>query len=61
MLAMRKLPVVPICRNPSGLSSPPNQRQIPRRPASIRGALAIVTNVEAGCDGRLGGALTNGA
>ena len=37
MLAMRKLPVVPICRNPSALPLPPNQRQIPRRPASQRG------------------------
>jgi hypothetical protein len=37
MLAMRKLPVVPICRNPSALPLPPNRRQIPRRPASQRG------------------------
>jgi hypothetical protein len=37
MRAMRKLPVVPICRNPTALPLPPNQRQIPRYPASIRG------------------------
>jgi hypothetical protein len=37
MRAMRKLPVVPICRNPTALPLPPNQRQIPRHPASIRG------------------------
>jgi hypothetical protein len=33
MGVMRKLPVVPICRNPSALPLPPNQRQISRRPA----------------------------
>ena len=40
MLAMRKLPVVPICRNPSALSLLPNQRQISPHPASTTGAYA---------------------
>jgi hypothetical protein len=40
MLAMRKLPVVPICRNPSALPLLPNQRQISPRPASTTGAYA---------------------
>jgi hypothetical protein len=38
MRAMRKLPVVPICRNPTALPLPPNQRQISPRPALTRGA-----------------------
>jgi hypothetical protein len=40
MRAMRKLPVVLICRNPTALPSPPNQRQIRRVPPSPRGAYA---------------------
>jgi hypothetical protein len=42
---MRKLTVVPICRNPSALPLPPNQRQIPRRPVPHEGRFAIVTDV----------------
>jgi hypothetical protein len=54
MGVMRKLPVVPICRNPSALPLPPNQRQIPCRPVLNKGRFAIVTDVEAGCGGREG-------
>ena len=32
----------------------PNHRYIPRHPVPLRGALAIVTNVGAGCGGRGG-------
>ncbi len=39
MPAMRKLPVVLICRMPVGLPKTPNQPHISRRPASSRGAL----------------------
>jgi len=39
MLAMRKLPVVLICRRPVALPKTPNQPHISRRPASSRGAL----------------------
>jgi hypothetical protein len=53
MRVMRKLPVVPFCRRPSGLPKWPNQRHHPRRPASARGTFRpIVTKREAGCDGR---------
>jgi hypothetical protein len=38
------------------LSVPPNQRQISRRPASIRGAYASSRTLGAGCDGRFGDA-----
>jgi len=38
MAAMRKLPVVLLCRRPTALPKTPNQRHISRRPASPRGA-----------------------
>src|ERR1700730_15125761 len=38
MRAMRKLPVVPICRNPAVLRLPPNQPQIWQHPVPARGA-----------------------
>jgi hypothetical protein len=61
MAAMRNLPVVLICRKPLALPKTPNHQHSPRHPASIKGRFAIVTNVEAGCGGRIGGALTNAA
>jgi len=48
MGVMRKLPVVPICRNPSVLPLPPNQPQISRCPVLTKGRFAIVTNVGSG-------------
>jgi hypothetical protein len=55
MGVMRKLPVVPICRNPSALPLPPNQRQISRRPVlTKRGASRSSRTLGAGCDGREG-------
>jgi hypothetical protein len=53
MRVMRKLPVVPICRNPSALPLPPNQRQISRRPVlDKRGVSRSSRTLGAGCDGR---------
>src|ERR1700737_4851938 len=46
LAAMRKLPVVLICRRPLVLPLPPNQRQISRRPVLDKeGRFAVVTNV----------------
>jgi len=45
MLAMRKLPVALIRRNPTALPLTPNQIYDSSRPAPLKGALAIVTNV----------------
>src|SRR5437879_6094163 len=42
---MRKLPVVPIRRNPTALPLTPNQIYDSPCPAPLKGALAIVTNV----------------
>jgi hypothetical protein len=54
---MRKLPVVPICRNPTALPLPPNQRQISRRPVlTKRGASRSSRTLGAGCGGRDGDA-----
>jgi hypothetical protein len=54
--AMRKLPVVLICRKPLVLPKTPNQPHIHSVPFSQEGRFAIVTNVEAGCGGRFGDA-----
>jgi hypothetical protein len=51
MRAMRKLPVVPICRNPTALPLPPNQPQIRIIPSREEGRIAIVTKRGAGCGG----------
>src|SRR5271154_4757678 len=48
MAAMRKLPVVLICRNPTAFPLPPNQRQIRRVLHPQEGRIAIVTNVGCG-------------
>jgi hypothetical protein len=57
MGVMRKLPVVPICRNPLVLPLPPNQRQISRRPVlTKRGASRSSRTLGAGCGGRDGDA-----
>ena len=51
------MPVVPICRNPSALPLPPNQRQISRRPVlTKRGASRSSRTLGAGCGGRDGDA-----
>ena len=44
MRVMRHLPVVLMCRIPSGLLSPPNQIHISAIPFHTEGRLAIVTN-----------------
>jgi hypothetical protein len=54
------LPVVPICRGRTTLSLPPNHGQNPGHPAPAGGAYRD-RHGRAGCDGRFGGALTNGA
>jgi len=54
MAAMRKLPVVLLCRRPTALPKTPNQLHSPAVPPHQEGRFAIVTNVEAGCDGRGG-------
>jgi hypothetical protein len=48
MCAMRKLPVVPICRNPAALPRPPNQPQISHRPGPDKRGVRVVTNVGRG-------------
>ena len=53
MVAVRELPVVPICRRQARLCRRANQKHLPAHPASARGAFRpIVTTREAGCDGR---------
>src|SRR5579863_924833 len=47
-------PVVSFCRIPSGLILPPNQKHFPAVPPHQEGRFAIVTNVGAGCGGRVG-------
>jgi hypothetical protein len=50
---MRKLPVVPICRNPAALISPPNQIHICSIRCPSRGAFARSSRtLGAGCGGR---------
>ena len=48
MSVMRKLPVVPICRRPSGLPKWPNQPHIAPVPCPREGRFAIVTSVGRG-------------
>jgi hypothetical protein len=48
MRAMRKLPVVPLCRSRAVLLETPNQRHLPRVPLSQEGRFAVVTDVESG-------------
>ena len=54
MPAMRKLPVVLLCRRPLALLPTPNQRHLLRVPPHQEGRFAVVTNVDAGCGGRFG-------
>ena len=57
MGVMRKLPVVPICRNPTALPLHPNQRQISRYPVlTKRGVSRSSRTLGAGCGGRFGDA-----
>jgi hypothetical protein len=52
MRVMRKLPVVPICRNPTALPLHSNQRQISRCPVlTKRGASRSSRTLGAGCGG----------
>jgi len=52
MGAMRKLPVVLICRMSLALPKTPNQPHIRSIPSRNEGRIAIVTDVGMGCGGR---------
>jgi hypothetical protein len=57
MHAMRKLPVVPVCRRPQPLPDSANQKYHPRHPASMqRDVSRSSRHVGRGCDGRSGDA-----
>ena len=57
MSAMRKLPVVPVCRRPPPLPIYVNQKYDPRHPASMqRDVSRSSRHVRRGCDGRFGDA-----
>jgi hypothetical protein len=57
MRVMRNLPVVLLCRNPTALPLPPNQRQISPHPVPFeRGVSRSSRTLGAGCDGRFGAA-----
>jgi hypothetical protein len=55
MTAMRKLPVVLICRTAAALPKTPSTSHS-QRPVLDKGRFAVVTNVEAGFGGRFSGA-----
>ena len=48
MRAMRKLPVVPLCRRPAVLLETPNQHHLRRVPFPQEGRFAVVTDVGSG-------------
>jgi hypothetical protein len=68
MQAMRKLPVVPVCRSGpiliyrNKLDAAPKSRHDPRRPVlAMRGASRSSRTLGAGCDGRVGSQRANSA